>query len=172
MHGFFGEVMRGARQRRGLDAQAMANLIGRTPGEISSWESGRRPVSERVMLLFARSLELSLAGLFAEHVLAADKTLTHGGTDLPPGPVDLGFLPSVLRNASARRGFVQRDIARRLGNAQPNVQHWFTEEEGSLTEQTVCRILDALEVMPAQAIAEELLARGMIRKVVLDSVCS
>lgn len=164
MHGFFGEVIRGARDRRGMTAEQLATAIQRSAGEVSSWETGRRPVSERVMLLCARAMECTLAELFAEELATRELYAKNGGKPLRGGACGVGFLGDCIRMQRLEMGIAQGALGARVEPpvAQPQIAAWENGASGSMSERTFVRVAKAFELTSEHLIARELLARGVI----------
>lgn len=170
VHGFFGEVIKGARARREMTGKQLAEKIDRAEGEVSRWETGVRPVPERALLLIASACEVTLAGLFAEELAERAPWAKPPGkvtpvADAPHGFAEgLGFLGDCLRGARLAAKLTQVDLGARADPPapQPRIQEWEAGTAGSMAELTFARVAKALDLTPEQTIARELVARGML----------
>lgn len=213
--GFFGAVIKTARERRGFSAKQFALVIDRTEGEVSSWEPdergwSRRPVTEQVMLLVvdglrragvARSAEaeaeldaalrrgsargeqrataallkareesnITLASLFVEHLLAIEPprySRGRGKTDRGWVPERNGFLGACVQRARLVAGLTQAQFGAAMDPParQHHVHGWETSAEGTMGERTFARLAAAVGKTPEDLIAEELIARGQLRR--------
>lgn len=172
MHGFFGEVIKGARTRRGLTLKQLAERIGLSDqsgeGQVSGWESGRRPVTERMIIKAAHIWGMTLTELFEEELVARGKAKVAAErkpTKEPHGSmINAGFLGECVRYARIGDGMTQEDLGARAVPPiqQPHIQAWEIGLDATMGEMSFDRLAAALDLTEEQIITRELVARGVL----------
>ena len=93
----FGQRVRSARLKRGMNQEALGHRVGLERSSISNVEKGRQRVQLHMLLEFAAALNLAPAQLLPETTAVSDP-LRRVPADTRP------FVRDVLKSARARRG--------------------------------------------------------------------
>lgn len=79
---FLSDVIRGARERRGLSQSGLGRAIGRSQSAVANFESGQTAVTDRTLELVADGLKVTVRRLIREQ-LDAEEAVAKSAEPVP-----------------------------------------------------------------------------------------
>ena len=97
----FGERLKNARDAKRLSQEELAEIMGVSRQTVSDWERDEKMPSGKRIALLSKELEVSLDTLFADELIAANKS-QDSSTQMPPGIISaLETFASATKAATA-----------------------------------------------------------------------